>query len=80
MGWVLLQGMLPLEQHMVLVSGRASFELVQKALVARVPLFCAISAPSSLAVDLARRFGMTLVGFLREDSFNIYCGQDRITR
>jgi FdhD protein len=79
MGWALLQGKLPLEHHLVLVSGRASFELVQKALVARIPVFCAISAPSSLAVALARRFGMTLVGFLREDSFNIYCGQERVT-
>lgn len=78
-GWALLQNLLPLDQHIVLVSGRASFELLQKALSARIPLFCAISAPSSLAVDLARSFGLTLVAFLRDDNCNIYCGQQRIT-
>jgi FdhD protein len=77
-GWAVMQGHVPLEQHVVLVSGRSSFELVQKALVAGIPTLCAISAPSSLAVDVARRFGMTLVGFLRDDHFNIYCGQERI--
>jgi FdhD protein len=77
-GWALQQGNIPLTQHIVLVSGRSSFELVQKALAARIPVFCAISAPSSLAVDLARRFDMTLVGFLRDNNFNIYCGAQRI--
>lgn len=77
-GWAVLQGKVPLERHTVLVSGRASFELLQKALMARLPLFCAISAPSSLAVATARRFGITLVGFLREDRFNIYTGAERV--
>jgi FdhD protein len=79
MGWALMQGFMPLNRHVVLVSGRASFELVQKALMARIPVFCAISAPSSLAVDVARRFHLTLIGFLRDDHFNMYCGQERIT-
>lgn len=62
----------------VLVSGRASFELVQKSLAAGVPILCAVSAPTSLAVEVAERFGMTLVGFLREGRFNVYCGRERI--
>ncbi|MDR7481881.1 MAG: formate dehydrogenase accessory sulfurtransferase FdhD [Armatimonadota bacterium] len=77
-GWALLEGRLPLDAHVVMVSGRASFELVQKALVAGVPIFCAVSAPSSLAVALARESGMTLVGFLRGERFNVYAAPDRI--
>lgn len=77
-GWALLDGKLPLHDHLVLVSGRASFELVQKALAAEVPVICAISAPSSLAVSLAAEFGMTLIGFLRGERFNIYAGEERI--
>ena len=77
-GWAFLEGRLPLADHLVMVSGRASFELVQKSLVAGVPVLCAVSAPSSLAVDLARVFGMTLVGFLRGERFNIYAGRERI--
>lgn len=77
-GWALLQGLLPLADSIVLVSGRASFELVQKAAAAGIPIFCAISAPSSMAIATARTAGMTLIGFLREDRFNIYCGGERI--
>ncbi len=65
---------------MLLVSGRSSYEIVQKALVAGIPIVCAVSAPSSLAVDVARRFGMTLVGFLRGERFNIYTGEERVAR
>ena len=77
-GWALLEGRLPLSEHIVLVSGRSSFEILQKCLTAGVPVVCAISAPSSLAVDVAKEFGMTLVGFLREGRFNVYAGSDRI--
>jgi FdhD protein len=76
-GWALLEGRLPLRGKVTLVSGRASYELCQKALAAGVPILAAISAPSSLAVELARRFNLTLVGFLRE-SFNIYSHPERI--
>jgi FdhD protein len=77
-GWALLEGRLPLSGHVVMVSGRSSFEILQKCLTAGVPFVCAVSAPSSLAVDVAREFGMTLVGFLRERRFNVYAGQERI--
>ena len=77
-GWALLEGRLPLSEHVVLVSGRSSFEIMQKSLAAGVPIVCAISAPSSLAVDVAREFGMTLVGFLRGGRFNVYAGFDRV--
>jgi len=77
-GWALLEGRLPLSDHIVMVSGRSSFEILQKCLTAGVPVVCAISAPSSLAVDVARQFGMTLVGFLRGNRFNAYSGYERI--
>ena len=77
-GWALLEGKLPLSEHLVQVSGRSSFEILQKCLTAGVPIVCAISAPSSLAVDVAREFGMTLVGFMRGERFNVYAGFDRI--
>jgi FdhD protein len=77
-GWALLQKNLPLSRHIVMVSGRTSFEILQKCLMAGVPIVCAVSAPSSLAVAVARDFGMTLVGFLRGDRFNVYAGVDRV--
>lgn len=79
-GWALLEGQLPLHERILLVSGRASFEILQKALMAAVPMVCAISAPSNLAVQLAHRFGVTLVGFLRGDRFNVYHGVQRIAQ
>ena len=77
-GRLLLDDRLPAPDLGLLVSGRASFELVQKTLVAGIPLIAAVSAPSSLAVDLAREFNMTLVGFLRDPSFNVYAGESRL--
>jgi FdhD protein len=78
-GWAFLNGRLPLEDSILMVSGRTSFEIVQKALAAGIPFVCAVSAPSSLAVDLAREYGIALVGFLREKRFNVYAHEDRIT-
>lgn len=78
-GWALMQGRLPLRGHLLQVSGRTSFELVQKAWLAGIPLLSAVSAPSTLAVDLATEAGMTLTGFVRGDSMNIYAGAQRIT-
>jgi FdhD protein len=77
-GAAFLDGRLPLAGHIVMVSGRSSFEILQKCLMAGVPILCAVSAPSSLAVALAREFGITLVGFLRGDRFNVYSGVARI--
>jgi FdhD protein len=78
-GWALLAGRLPLAGCILLVSGRASFELVQKAVLAGIPLLAAVSAPSSLAVDLAQEAGLTLVGFLRGPSMNVYTGAHRLS-
>jgi len=77
-GRAAMDGRLPLHEHVLLVSGRASFEIVQKALVAGIPLVTAVSAPSTLAVRLAREAGMTIVGFLRPGGFNVYAGPERI--
>ncbi|MEU7497288.1 formate dehydrogenase accessory sulfurtransferase FdhD [Streptomyces sp. SID685] len=77
-GRALQNGELPLSRTVLLVSGRASFELAQKAVMAGIPLLAAVSAPSSLAVDLAAETGLTLVGFLRGGSMNVYAGDDRI--
>jgi len=78
-GWALEQHRIPLTATVLLVSGRASFELTQKAVMAGIPVLAAVSAPSSLAVDLASQSGLTLVAFLRGDSMNIYTRPDRVT-
>lgn len=77
-GHAVRNGMLPLRESILMVSGRASFELVQKAVMAGIPALAAVSAPSSLAADLAEENGMTLVGFLRGSSMNVYAGADRV--
>jgi FdhD protein len=79
-GWALEQDRIPLSGTVLLVSGRASFELTQKAVMAGIPVLAAVSAPSSLAVDLASQSGLTLVAFLRGDSMNVYTRPDRIIR
>jgi FdhD protein len=78
LGWALRQNLLPLDHHVLLVSGRASFEILQKSLAGGIPIVAAISAPSSLAVEFARESGQTLVGFLRGDTMNVYAGAGRI--
>ncbi len=78
MGSAFLADELPLNQGLVMVSGRISFELIQKCLMARIPIICAISAPSSLAVSLAQTFNITLIGFLRGQRFNVYSGLSRL--
>jgi FdhD protein len=77
-GRTFLDGLLPLRQHVLIVSGRSSLEIVQKALAARIPVVAAVSAPSSLAVNFARECGQTLIGFLRPPTFNVYSHIERI--
>lgn len=77
-GWAVLEDKLPLENCILLMSSRASFELIQKAVAAQIPMVCALSAPSSLAVQLADDFGISLVAFLRDERFNIYAHDKRI--
>ena len=78
-GWAALEGRLPLRGHVILASGRASFELVQKALMAGIPMLASVSAPSTLAVELAEESAMTLVGFLRGQTMNVYTGEHRVS-
>src|SRR5438132_1660181 len=77
-GSQVLASALPLHERVLMVSGRVSFEIVQKAAVAGIPIVCAVSAPSDLAVEAAQRLGQTLVGFLRGDGFNVYANSERI--
>jgi len=77
-GWALLGRRLPLNESVLVVSGRTSYEIMQKALTAGISFVVAVGAPSSLAVDMAERFGMTLVGFARGDGFNVYAGSERL--
>ncbi|CAD5911692.1 Sulfur carrier protein FdhD [Planktothrix tepida] len=77
-GSAFLADELPLNQGMIMVSGRTSFEIIQKCLMAKIPIICAVSAPSSLAVSLAQAFNLTLIGFLRGQRFNVYSGLSRL--
>ena len=77
-GWALAEGRLPLSNHVLLVSGRVSYEIVQKAVMGGIPFIAAVGAPSSLAVDLAERFELTLVGFLKADRMNLYAHPERV--
>jgi FdhD protein len=78
-GYGLLNGLLPYDSHVMVVSGRASFEIMQKSISARLPIVCAVSAPSSLAVEFAKESRQSLVGFLREKRMNVYTGRQRIS-
>ena len=77
-GWSMLQGRFPLDDKILMLSGRVSYELVAKAAVAGIPIIAAVSAPSSLAVNLAKSFGITLAGFVRKSSFNLYTHPERV--
>jgi FdhD protein len=77
-GWGLLDGRLPFARSILMVSGRAGYEILQKSAVARIPIVCSVSAPSSLAVDLAREFNITLAGFVRGERANLYTAPDRV--
>lgn len=78
-GWALNQDLLPLAGSILVVTGRAGFQIAQRAVACGIPILCALSAPTSLAVELAKRSGLTLSGFLRDDSVNVYAGHDRLT-
>ena len=77
-GWALMEQLLPLRYQVLFLSGRISFELVQKASLAGIPIIAAVGAPSTLAIELAEMSGITLIGFVKEDRFNIYCGEERV--
>ncbi|WP_153797221.1 formate dehydrogenase accessory sulfurtransferase FdhD [Foetidibacter luteolus] len=77
-GYLLKQQMLPLHNNLLLFSGRLSYELVQKSLMAGAPMLCSIGAPTSLAIELAGDYGLTVIGFVKNNSFNIYCGAEKI--
>jgi FdhD protein len=79
-GWALLNDRVPLSECVLLVSGRGGFEIIQKAIVAGIPVVASVSAPSGLAVQLARELNLTLIGFLRGNRFVVYAGEDRITK
>lgn len=79
-GWALMNDHVPLAARILFVSGRASYEILQKAAVARIPIVCAISAPSSLAIDVAREFNITLLGFVRGENANVYSCPERFSR
>ena len=78
-GWAFMNARTPLAGHLAFVSGRASYEILQKAAVARIPIVCAVSAPSSLAIDVAREFNITLLGFVRGERANVYSCPERVT-
>lgn len=78
-GWAVLNGQLPVTGHVLMVSGRVAFEIVQKALTVKIPMITAVSAPSSLAVDLAKDAGATVIGFLRGDRMNVYSAPERVS-
>ena len=77
-GWALIEGLIPLNSHVLLVSGRGGFEIIQKAITAGIPVVASVSAPSSLAVQLAREMNLTLIGFLRGCRFVVYSGEPRL--
>ena len=79
-GVALTQDLLPLNKYILLLSGRASFELIQKAAMVNIKIVAAVGAPSSLAAQMAKEFGITLIGFLRNNRFNIYCGEERVLK
>ncbi len=78
-GWALPRGRLPLADRLLVVSGRVSYEIVQKAIAAGLPLIAAVGAPSTLAIELAEEFAVTLVGFVRDGGMNVYAHPDRVT-